>query len=105
MTTRRNFLKGSTTAVTTGIVFCSCGLLQSAHAQQPTRQKLSVTGSGKRVKTIDVHAHCHVPEANALMGLKVQPQSLVMSTERVAAMDQQGIDIEALRFKSWLMKI
>jgi aminocarboxymuconate-semialdehyde decarboxylase len=43
-----------------------------------------------------VHAHCHVPEANALMGLKVQPPSLVISPERIRAMDEQGIDIEAL---------
>ena len=30
------------------------------------------------------------------MGLKVQPQSLVVSPERIKAMDEQGIDIEAL---------
>jgi hypothetical protein len=30
------------------------------------------------------------------MGLKVQPPSLVVSPERIAAMDEQGIDIEAL---------
>src|SRR5215471_21848275 len=42
------------------------------------------------------HAHCHIAEANALMGLKVQPQSLVVSAERIQAMDEQGIDIEAL---------
>jgi aminocarboxymuconate-semialdehyde decarboxylase len=51
---------------------------------------------GKRVRTVDVHAHCHVPEANALMGLKVQPPSLVVSPERIVAMDEQGIDMEAL---------
>jgi aminocarboxymuconate-semialdehyde decarboxylase len=43
-----------------------------------------------------VHAHCHFPEANALMGLKVQSQSLVVSPDRIKAMDEQGIDIEAL---------
>ena len=32
MTTRRNFLKGGTAAAT-GVVFCSCGLLERAHAQ------------------------------------------------------------------------
>jgi hypothetical protein len=37
-----------------------------------------------------------VPEANALMGLKVHLQSLVISPERVKAMDEQGIDIEAI---------
>jgi aminocarboxymuconate-semialdehyde decarboxylase len=37
-----------------------------------------------------------VPEANALMGLKVDLQSLVISPERIKVMDEQGIDIEAL---------
>jgi aminocarboxymuconate-semialdehyde decarboxylase len=37
-----------------------------------------------------------VPEANALMGLKVQLPSLVVSPERIKIMDEQGIDIEAL---------
>ncbi len=54
MTTRRDFLKGGTAA---GLVFCSCGMLQRAHAQQPSRQKIPVMVGGKRIKTIDVHAH------------------------------------------------
>jgi aminocarboxymuconate-semialdehyde decarboxylase len=37
-----------------------------------------------------------MPEANALMDLKVPLQSLVVSPERIQAMDEQGIDIEAL---------
>jgi aminocarboxymuconate-semialdehyde decarboxylase len=58
MATRRDFIKAGTAAAATGIFFCGCGLLRSAHAQQP-RQKLPVTFNGKRVKTIDVHAHCN----------------------------------------------
>jgi aminocarboxymuconate-semialdehyde decarboxylase len=30
-----------------------------------------VVVNGKRVKTVDIHAHCAVPEAMALMNLKV----------------------------------
>ena len=37
-----------------------------ARAQAPT-QRRDVTVNGKRVKTIDIHAHCAVPEALALM--------------------------------------
>jgi len=105
MTTRRNFLKGSA-AVTTGIVFCSCGLLQSAHAQQPARQKLPVMVSGKRVKTIDVHAHCHFREAGALLGadgpkLQLPPvngaaEAFIEIDKRIAAMDAQAVDVEVL---------
>jgi aminocarboxymuconate-semialdehyde decarboxylase len=66
MTTRRNFLKGGVAAAA-GVVFCSCGMLHGASAQA-TRQKLPVMVGGKRVKTIDVHAHCVIPEASKLLG-------------------------------------
>src|SRR5882762_8664254 len=106
MTTRRDFLKAGTAAVTTGIVFCSCGLLQSAHAQQPVRQKLPVSVGGKRVKTIDVHAHCHFREAGALLGADAAAAQLppvnnaveafIEIDKRLAAMDAQAIDLEVL---------
>jgi aminocarboxymuconate-semialdehyde decarboxylase len=78
-----------------GLVSIGCSLLTPAVAQAPQRRR-EVVVNGKRVRTVDLHAHCHVPEANALMGLKVQLQSLVISPERIKVMDEQGIDIEAL---------
>src|SRR6516164_5432074 len=78
-----------------GLALIGCGLVSPALAQSPQRRR-EVVVNGKRVRTVDVHAHCHVPEANALMGLKVQPPSLVISPERIEAMDEQGIDIETL---------
>jgi aminocarboxymuconate-semialdehyde decarboxylase len=79
----------------TGVMFIGCSLANRAWSQAPA-QRREVVVNGKRVRTVDVHAHCHIAEANALMGLKVQPQSLVISPERIQAMDEQGIDIEAL---------
>ena len=67
MTTRRDFLKTGVGAAA-GIVFCGCGMPHRANAQQPARQTLPVTVGGKRVKTIDVHSHCHFHEAGALLG-------------------------------------
>ena len=60
-----------------------------------------VTVGGRRVTTIDIHAHCVVPEAQALMG---QPMRDVrfgrgiddVGEQRLAVMDEQGIDVEAL---------
>src|ERR1700722_15282981 len=105
MTTRRDFLKGGTTAAA-GLVFCSCGMLQSAHAQQPARQKIPVMVNGKRVKTIDVHAHCQFRDAAALLGDKgaasmVAPvrgaeQVFLDMNQRLAAMDTQAVDMEVL---------
>jgi aminocarboxymuconate-semialdehyde decarboxylase len=63
---------------------------------QARQRRREVVVNGKRVRTVDLHAHCHVPEADALMGLKVPLASLLVSPERIKAMDQQGIDIEAL---------
>jgi predicted TIM-barrel fold metal-dependent hydrolase len=105
MTTRRDFLKAGSAAAATGIVFCSCGLLKSAHAQQPARQALPVTVGGKRVKTIDVHAHCQFREAGALLGADAAVQlppvrgaeeAFIEIDKRLAAMDAQAVDMEVL---------
>jgi aminocarboxymuconate-semialdehyde decarboxylase len=99
-TTRREFLH--TTVAAAGLVFVGCDLLAArpARAQAPRRQ---VAVDGKRVKTIDVHAHCAVPEALALMNLKLAGPGLRtdldMATQvgvRLQTMDEQGIDVQAL---------
>src|SRR5215472_5081850 len=93
ITTRREMLGRA--AALSGLALLGCGLAGSASAQTPQRRQ-EVIVNGKRIRTVDVHAHCHIPEANALMDLKVQLPSLVVSPERIKAMDEQGIDIEAL---------
>jgi aminocarboxymuconate-semialdehyde decarboxylase len=80
-----------------GIAFIGCGLeAEPAALLKPRRREVVI--AGRRVKTVDVHAHCAVPEAMALMGLQVAPRALLMSdsADRLRAMDEQGIDIEAL---------
>jgi aminocarboxymuconate-semialdehyde decarboxylase len=102
MTTRRDFLKAGTATAATGVVFCSCGLLQSAHAQQPAGHKLPVMVAGKRVKTIDVHAHCVIPEASKLLGpapaatVRGGDEVVIDINKRFAAMDAQAVDMEVL---------
>ena len=91
---RREVLRQAAGALT-GVALIECGLANRAWSQAPA-QRREVVVNGKRVRTVDVHAHCHIAEANALMGLKVQSPSLVVSPDRVQAMDEQGIDIEAL---------
>jgi aminocarboxymuconate-semialdehyde decarboxylase len=104
MSTRRDFLKRAGAA--TGMVFCSCALLDAARAQgRPGGSRLPVTVNGKRVKTIDVHAHCHFLEAIAVMGdeaPRVMPQTkgakehFIVIEERLKGMDAQAIDLEVL---------
>ena len=63
-------------------------------------RRREVKVGGRRVKTIDVHAHCVIPEAYALLGLKVQdhrgPGIDEVGPRRMREMDAQGIDMEAL---------
>jgi len=70
-----------------------------AKAKSAGRRR-EVKVGGKRVKTIDVHAHCVIPEALALMGLKANEQRgpgiSQVGDRRLREMDEQGIDVEAL---------
>src|SRR5499433_637165 len=74
------------------------GHMRAASAQTSRRREVKV--SGRRVKVIDVHAHCVIPEAYALLGLKVDdhrgPGIGEVGQRRISEMDAQGIDMEAL---------
>src|SRR5215813_468215 len=109
MNTRREFVQDAAVA---GIAFVGCGLAGGASAQaQPRRREVVV--SGRRVKVIDVHAHCAVPEAMAMMGLKIEAPGTTRppvlhvaqnAAERLRAMDEQGIDVEALSINPYWYK-
>src|SRR5437899_13092374 len=64
MNTRREFLEDTAGAVA-GIAFVGCSMVSAASAQAQARRR-EVVVNGRRVKTVDVHAHCAVPEAMAL---------------------------------------
>jgi predicted TIM-barrel fold metal-dependent hydrolase len=101
MTTRRGFLKGAGAA---GIAFCSCGLRRTADAQEAGR-RLPVIVAGKRVRTIDVHAHCLFDDAVSLMGDDARGVNVPVNgaenltiavAERLRQMDAMAIDMEVL---------
>jgi aminocarboxymuconate-semialdehyde decarboxylase len=92
-----------------GLVFTGCALSQPIEAQaqhaggsaaRPSARRREVIVSGRRVKTIDVHAHCVIPEAMKLLGLKMEDQRGPgidqVGARRISEMDEQGIDMEAL---------
>ena len=87
MTSRREFVAGA------GALFVGCSLFPHAHAQTRRRE---VRVAGKRIRTIDVHAHCIIPEAQALMKQKAGPAYASTEAQRLARMDEQGIDMQAL---------
>jgi aminocarboxymuconate-semialdehyde decarboxylase len=111
MKTRREFLQLGAGALA-GIAFVGCDLMAAAPARAQARRR-EVVVNGRRVKTVDVHAHCAVPEAMALMNLKLLapgsplPPILEMAaqaSERLRAMDEQGIDVEALSINPYWYK-
>jgi predicted TIM-barrel fold metal-dependent hydrolase len=112
MTSRRKFL-GGTAGVVSGIMLTGCGALHGAPGAKEWRPspgdtsvaRVPVSVGGRRVRTIDVHAHCYVPEALTLIGtdlkavmspVKGQQEHIIVISERLAAMDAMGIDMEVL---------
>jgi aminocarboxymuconate-semialdehyde decarboxylase len=96
ISTRRELL-GQAAGALAGAVLTGCGLMRPAAAQAVgSARPREVVVNGKRIKTIDIHAHCHIPEALALLGQKVRFPGLVIGPDRIKIMDEQRIDIEAL---------
>ena len=102
---RRAFLKD--VAAAASLVFVGCGLDGAAQAQIPragAAKRRLVTVKGRRIKTVDVHAHCAVPKAAALLR---RPSAAIGAdtplaldgqpfADRIRAMDAQGIDVAVL---------
>ena len=72
----------------------------TARAQEARRQ---VTIGGRRVKVIDIHCHCVIPEAAEVV--KSTPLAKaggggggnqVLGPQRLALMDKTGVDVQAL---------
>src|SRR5262245_39075656 len=101
---RRNFIRDAG-----AVFFVGCGLVESAVAlpqSQSSERRRAVTVGGRRVRTIDMHCHCYVPEAWDLVKNHEQQNPLNLPTgpalnmtnldSRLAQMDQQGIDVQAI---------
>jgi aminocarboxymuconate-semialdehyde decarboxylase len=112
MTTRRKFIQDA--AAMAGVVFTGCSLLDAAPARAqaaPGGKRAPVMIKGKRIKTIDVHAHCLIAEALALLPaeeakgiyppVKGSKQFDIVLDERLAGMDAQGVDMEVLSINPW----
>src|SRR3954468_6432104 len=87
MTSRRDVLALG------AVAFVGCSLFPEAHAQTRRRE---VVVAGKRIRTIDVHAHAIIPEAQALMKQKAAPAYASTMADRLKRMDEQGVDMQAL---------
>jgi aminocarboxymuconate-semialdehyde decarboxylase len=70
-------------------------------AGRAVRRREVVVG-GRRVKTIDVHAHCEIAGIREMMGgTATTNRSLIIGPDRLREMDAQGIDVEVLSINSF----
>jgi len=107
---RREFVKNISTLA--GIGFVPCGLaatMSSGHDRSSTARR-EVIINGKRMLTVDMHCHSYVDEVwplisdseeigylRPLLGSPVRPKIDIQNVEfRLAQMDDQGIDIQAV---------
>jgi len=99
MPNRREFFK-ETAGTAAGIIFTGCSLLNAAPQVASAPRRRQVVVAGRRVKTIDIHAHCAVPEAAQLMNRNVAGQDAPLE-DRLKSMDAEGIDMEALSINAF----
>jgi aminocarboxymuconate-semialdehyde decarboxylase len=97
VTNRRQFIRDA--AASAGVVFTGCNLLSHHLGAQsgaaPSKRQVMV--GGRRVRTIDIHAHVIIPEATAMMGVTTPPNDpSVMASKRFEVMDEWGTDMQVL---------
>ena len=105
MPDRRQFLRGVSASVA-GLLMGG-GLDRASalqRAEAPRRRTVRV--GGRRVKTVDIHAHVVIPEATSLLkGTPLEGRggagggagaSQVMGPERLSVMDRSGMDVQVL---------
>jgi len=80
------------------VAFVGCGMTTATPSSGSAPRRREVVVNGKRVKTVDVHAHCIVPKAAEIIKHPLESPGLLMhdTSTRIAAMDAQGIDVEVL---------
>jgi aminocarboxymuconate-semialdehyde decarboxylase len=97
------------TDASAGLVFTGCEISAGAGASSgggsghtghahAHAKRWEVVIAGKRIKTVDVHAHCIVPDAAKLINHPLEAPALLWSNvgDRLAHMDRSGVDVEAL---------
>ena len=105
MPDRRNFLK-TVAGATTGMLLTGRALagsaLQGGAAATGKRREVSI--GGRRVKVVDVHAHCQIPEVwdivkdSKLASIVSGPPrgQMIMGPDRIQWLDDHGIDVQLL---------
>lgn len=95
MSTRRQFMRAAAGAAAAGLF--AAGSIGRLHAQTPRRE---VRIGERRVRVVDVHAHCVFPDLAARLPNVTVPRAplatLKLGPERLDEMNRRGIDVQAL---------
>jgi aminocarboxymuconate-semialdehyde decarboxylase len=108
MLSRREFLRDAAVA-STGVVSVGCGFGHALAQLAPTRREVIV--DGRRIKTVDVHAHCAVPAVlEVVKGTQFETRArrqlegnlgFPVNAVRLADMDRDGIDVQVLSINAF----
>jgi aminocarboxymuconate-semialdehyde decarboxylase len=101
---RRDFLKVAA-AGATAIYAGGGGSAAYAPLQAPAARRTVAIG-GRRVRVIDIHAHCIIPVEDIVKGTPLAESgggaaNQVPGPQRIALMDQQGVDVQALTINGY----
>jgi aminocarboxymuconate-semialdehyde decarboxylase len=81
----------------------AAGLAAFGVDAQTARKEVRV--GRKRMKVVDIHAHCVFPEVTQKLpnakAPRVAPPTLVLGPERFASMDERGIDVQVLSVNTY----
>jgi aminocarboxymuconate-semialdehyde decarboxylase len=113
MENRRHFLRnvaGATAGLLVGGRDLATAGLRPSQIGAPAGKRRELSIGGRRVKTVDVHAHCFVPEVwdlvkntplAATAKASLTGNIVLGNPQRLIDMDAQGIDYQAINVNAW----
>jgi len=106
MPNRRDFFKTATGGAA-GLFLTSRVFADATASQAAPGRRREVSIGGRRIKVVDLHCHCVVPEvAEVVKGTPLANNARgggnqVVGPERLQLMDQQGVDVQALTINGY----
>lgn len=106
MLNRRGFLKTVGSATTGMYVIGSSGAFGAFAALQDRPDRRQIIVGRRRIKVIDMHAHCVIPVAEIVKGTPLANnggggRNNILGPQRLELMDQQGVDVQALSINGY----
>jgi aminocarboxymuconate-semialdehyde decarboxylase len=103
---RRDFLRTVGSATTGMCVMGRVGAVSAFAALQERSDRRQVIVGGRRIKVVDMHAHCVIPVTEIVKDTPLANsggggRNNILGPQRLEVMDQQGIDVQALSINGY----